>query len=135
MNDSLVPSRVLVVDDCRDTTSSLRLLLSFWGHETWAAEDGPTALLLASVYRPDVVLLDISMPHMDGFELARRLRQLPHLQHGLLVALTGHSHDTFRQRAREAGCDAYLVKPVEPEALEQLLATRSAGGRTFSSQT
>jgi PAS domain S-box-containing protein len=114
--------RVLVVDDNRDAVESMALLLEVWGHEVRTAYDGPAALALAAEYRPDVVLLDIGLPGMNGYEVAQRLRELPGLEKALLVAVTGYGQESDRQRARKAGFDRHLVKPVDPGALQNLLA-------------
>jgi two-component system, chemotaxis family, CheB/CheR fusion protein len=115
-------SRVLVVDDCADTTASFLMLARHWGHEPHAANDGPSAVALAARIRPDVALVDIAMPHMDGYEVARRLRALPGLEKALLVALTGCGTDEERRLGQEAGFHLYLLKPVDPNELERLLA-------------
>jgi len=118
------PHRVLVVDDNHDSADSLGLLLQLTGHEVRTAYDGPTALEAARSYRPEVAVVDLGLPRMDGCELARRLRQQPGWDAVLLVALTGYGTDEDRRRTREAGFDNHLVKPVEFEALQRLL-TRS----------
>jgi two-component system, chemotaxis family, CheB/CheR fusion protein len=117
--------RVLVADDCRDFTDSLGLLLSLWGYEVCAAYDGAGALELAHDFRPDVALLDLGMPGLDGFALAECLRRLPGLEGVLLAAVTGYAREQDRVRAAEAGFAYYLVKPVEPATLEALLAARA----------
>jgi CheY-like chemotaxis protein len=115
--------RVLVVDDCADNTASLAMLLTLWGYDVRAANAGAAAVTLAAAYRPDVVFLDLVMPEMDGFETARRLRELPATREVLLVALTGLGGERTRQRAREAGFDLYLIKPLGVEELEEVLAS------------
>jgi CheY-like chemotaxis protein len=97
-------------------------MLKLLGHDVRVAYDGPTALALTRDFRPQVVLLDLGMPGMEGYEVARRLRQLPEPQSLLLVALTGWGQEEDRRRSREAGFDLHLIKPVEPDALQQLLA-------------
>ena len=114
--------RVLVVDDNMDAADSLALLLRLSGQEVRVAHDGPTALLAAQAFRPELVLLDLGMPGMDGYEVARRLRQQPESRTALVVALTGWGQDSDRRRSAEAGFDQHLVKPVEPSDLEKLLA-------------
>src|SRR5438309_10107199 len=101
------PLRVLVADDCRDTTDSTAELISLWGHDARRAYGGADALEAAAEYRPDVVLADLSMTGLDGFELARRVRQLPGLGATLLVAITGHTGGGQRRRAGAAGFDFY----------------------------
>lgn len=111
--------RILVVDDNQDSAESLALLLELHGHEVRTAFAGPAALETASTFRPDVVLLDIGLPGMDGYEVARRLRADDH--RSLLVALTGYGRDDDRQRSQEAGFDHHLVKPVDLEELARVL--------------
>jgi two-component system CheB/CheR fusion protein len=117
--------RVMVVDDNRDGAESLAMLLRFWGHEPELAHDGPSAVELAEAARPDVVLLDIGLPGMDGYQVARRLRDRLDPR-TMLVALTGYGQDEDRRRAREAGFDHHLIKPVDMDALRALLADSSA---------
>jgi PAS domain S-box-containing protein len=114
--------RLLVVDDNQDAALSLATLMRLQGHEVRVAHDGTSALEVATSYRPDMVLLDIGMPGMDGYEVARRMRQLPGLQKIVLAALTGWGQHKDRRRTAEAGFDYHLVKPVEPKCLESLLA-------------
>jgi CheY-like chemotaxis protein len=114
--------RVLVVDDNVDAADSIAWLLQLGGHEVRVAYDGPTALLIAQAFRPQVVLLDIGMPGMDGYEVCRRLRQQPGTERAVLIALTGWGQDEDRRRSGEAGFDHHFVKPVEPSALQKLLA-------------
>ena len=114
--------RLLVVDDNQDAANSLAMLLRLQGHEVGVAHDGPAALDMVEVYRPEMVFLDIGMPGMDGYEVARRLRRQPGLESVRLAALTGWGQQEDRRRTAEAGFDHHLVKPVEPAALEGLLA-------------
>jgi CheY-like chemotaxis protein len=109
---------VLVVDDNVDAAESLGLLLEVWGHEVRTAHDGPAALAVAEEFEPDLVLLDIGLPGMDGYEVARRLRSTA----AVLVALTGYGLREDAERARAAGFAAHVVKPASPERLQQLLA-------------
>ena len=113
--------RVLVVEDNRDAAESLSLLLTLAGHEVRLAHDGSTAVKVASAYRPEVVLLDIGLPGMDGFHVARRLREEPGLDDAFLVAMTGYGQAEDRRRSQEAGFDRHLTKPVEPAVLRELL--------------
>ena len=117
--DSAWQLRVLVVDDCRDCADSSLLLLEFWGHDGRAVYGGAEALTAVETFRPDVCLLDIGMPRMSGYELARSLRE--RFREALLVAVTGHAHDGHRALGGEAGFDLYLAKPVKPPELEALL--------------
>jgi CheY-like chemotaxis protein len=112
--------RLLIVDDNRDSAESLAMLLEVQGHEVRTAHDGPAALDTARDFRPDIVLLDIGLPGMDGYEVARRLRQQWGRQ-AVLVALTGYGSDEDQRRAQEAGFDHHLLKPVDLDALDQLL--------------
>ena len=115
---------VLVVDDNRDAAESLALLLRLRGHETATAHDGRKALQMALDTKPDVVLLDLGLPGLDGFEVCRALRDqgCP----AYVVAVTGYGRDTDRRRSKSAGFDAHLVKPVDPEGLVRLLAEATA---------
>ncbi len=120
--------RILLVDDNADAAEVQGDLLEIEGHEVVVVHDGPTALHVAPEYHPDVVLLDIGLPGMDGYEVARRLRQEPALAGTMLVALTGYGQEEDRQRSREAGFDEHLVKPVDMGALLRVLATSKGGG-------
>ncbi len=113
--------RVLVVDDNRDAATSLGMLLKFLGTEVQIAHDGPTALRIIESFRPDVVLLDIGMPGMDGFEVARRVREKVDFNDIMLIALTGWGQAEDRNRTRNAGFDHHLVKPADITALQTLL--------------
>ena len=113
--------RLLIVDDNEDAAESLAELLQFRGHEVRVAHDGASALAIAATYLPRVIFLDIGMPGMDGFEVARRLRQLPGLEGTVLAALTGWGQREDRRRTTEAGFDHHFVKPPEPATLEALL--------------
>jgi two-component system, chemotaxis family, CheB/CheR fusion protein len=117
--------RVLVVDDNKDAANSTAKLLGLVGHEVQVAYSGPAALREAVSFRPDAVLLDLGLPEIDGYEVARRLRQEPALAHVRLIALSGYGQDADRQRSQEAGFDAHLVKPAEPQKLAELLAPKS----------
>ncbi|HEX9892753.1 MAG TPA: PAS domain S-box protein [Gemmatimonadales bacterium] len=113
--------RILVVDDSRDAADSLAELLRLMGYEVQLAYEGLTALEAARQYRPDVAVLDLAMPGMDGFELARQLRRVPTGNRMRLIALTGYGQEEFRRRSREAGFDAHFVKPADPGALQAVL--------------
>ena len=115
-------SRVLVVDDNMDAADMLIVMLQMFGHEVKAAYTGQTALKMAVEYQPDVVLLDIGLPDMNGYEVARHLRQQPETKDVRLIAMTGYGQDSDRQRSEEAGCEHHLVKPVDPQKLQDLLA-------------
>jgi signal transduction histidine kinase/ActR/RegA family two-component response regulator len=117
--------RVLVVDDNVDAVTTLAMLVRESGHEVRTAYDGSEVLEAALDYRPHVVLLDIGLPGLNGFEVASRLRQQPALQKAVLVAMTGYGRESDRQRAREAGFDHHLVKPGDFAIVLQILATVS----------
>jgi CheY-like chemotaxis protein len=117
--------RVLVVDDNIDTAETLAMLLKDSGYDVRTAHDGPTALEAALDYRPNVVLLDIGLPGLDGFEVAKRIRQQPVLQNVVLVAMTGYGQESDRRRSQEAGFDHHLVKPADFGKVQQILATAS----------
>ena len=121
------PRRVLVVDDNRDAAESLAMLLKLKGHDVRTAHDGPSALDSAAQYHPDVVLLDIGLPGMSGYQVAQLIRGLPGLRNVMLVAVTGYGQDEDRRRAHEAGMDRHLVKPVAPAAVEEVLASQPSG--------
>ena len=114
--------RVLVVDDNLDSAESMCLLLELWGHRARVARNADEALTRALEMRPDLVLLDIGLPGIDGFEVARQMRSRPELAHTTLVAMTGYGHDDDRQRSREAGFVSHLVKPVATAELQAVLA-------------
>jgi len=117
--------RVLVVDDNVDAAAMLDMLLRSLGHETRVAHDGIEALRIAGEFRPDIVLLDIGMPGLDGYEVARRMRSLAKDRRVRIVAVTGWGLDADRQRSREAGFDLHLVKPVDATDLAQALNDRN----------
>lgn len=114
--------RVLVVDDNRDAATSLAMLLELAGAQTEIAHDGVSAIEAAAAFRPDAVLLDIGLPGLDGYEVARRLRDDPAGKHMMLVAITGWGESEDRERSARAGFDAHMVKPVDHAALMRLLA-------------
>jgi CheY-like chemotaxis protein/two-component sensor histidine kinase len=117
--------RVLVVDDNLDSAETLALLLTFAGHDVRTAHEGETALQEAGSFHPQVVVLDIGLPKMNGYEVARRLRQQPEMSKACLIALTGYGQDEDRQRSKEAGFDHHLVKPVDPDKLQSLISSLS----------
>jgi CheY-like chemotaxis protein len=121
------PLRVLLVDDYPDSAEGLRRLLVLHGHDVRTALDGPSALAMANVFRPDAVFLDIILPGLDGFQVARRLRQIPALSETLLVGVSGYGQIKDPHHPDVAAFDHYLLKPVEIEAVVRLLATRARG--------
>jgi CheY-like chemotaxis protein len=115
------PFRVMVVDDNRDAADSMAVFLELAGFETAVQLDGPSALDAAAAQLPHVVLLDIGLPGLDGYEVARRFRTLPGGADCLLIALTGYGQQDDRRRAHEAGFDVHLVKPADPDAVVELI--------------
>ena len=118
--------RILVVDDNLDSARSLTQLLNLAGHETATAHDGPEGMEAAKEFRPDVALLDIGLPKLNGYEVARWFREQPWGRNVLLVGVSGWGRDDDRQRAKDAGFDAYLVKPINHDELDRLLAETPA---------
>ena len=118
---ALVKRRILIVDDNHDSADSLASLLSAAGHDVRTLYDGPSASLAAEEFQPQVVLLDIGLPEMNGYEVARQLRKSAKLRNAILVAFTGYGRDEDRQQTREAGFDYHLVKPLDAEALERII--------------
>ena len=125
------PKRILLADPCRDTVESTAWLLRLWGFDVQGAGTGPETLEVALAYRPEVVLMELGLPGLDGCQVARRLREQGTRPELLLIAVTGYGDEKNRRRSREAGFDCHLVKPVDPEVLQGLLAMSrpEAGGR------
>ena len=120
---SVEPLKVLIVEDNRDARTTLRMLLALaYGYAVVEAADGASAVQLAIDERPNVALIDIGLPGMDGYEVARRIRTIPEFKDLLLVAVTGWGQEEDRIRSQQAGFDHHLIKPVEPETLHPLLA-------------
>jgi len=117
------PHRVLLVDDNVDTADTVAELARVWGHEVVVAHDGRTAIELVSRFRPDIAVIDIGLPEMNGYELARRLRRMPGMNHLPLVAMTGYGRDEDRKESEQAGFNLHLVKPVDATRLVHLFAT------------
>ena len=113
--------RILVVEDNRDGADSLRMLLELYGYEATVAYTGPDGVKLADQWQPDVVLCDIGLPGLDGYGVARKLRQNPFTAKARLIAVTGYGAEDDKRRSREVGFDAHLVKPVDPAALQGVL--------------
>lgn len=114
--------RILVVDDNHDSALSLAMMLSIMGHDTRTAHDGESAVATAESFLPEVVLLDIGLPKLNGYEVAQRIRENAWGQSMFLIAVTGWGQEEDRQRSSEVGLNVHMVKPVEPAALERLLA-------------
>jgi len=120
--DTKPKARVLVVDDDLDTVHSMALLIKAFGHEVDFAINGFAAIDAARRFRPDVILVDINLPDFKGDKLARQLKFEPGLERARIVALSGQADDATRARALESGCAAFYVKPLAPQALEQLIS-------------
>ena len=115
---------VLFVDDNEDTIETAALLFGAWDHEIRVARTGPEALEVASDFEPDVILLDIGLPGLDGYEVAKRLRQDPRFKDTLMIAVSGYGRESDRQLSRAAGFDDHLIKPVDLEKLNELLSEK-----------
>ncbi|GAA4452639.1 hypothetical protein GCM10023189_16340 [Nibrella saemangeumensis] len=116
--------RILVIDDNRDSARTLAMLLKIKGHDVYERYSGADGIAATESLQPDVVVLDISMPEMDGYQTCRLIRQQPWGKNLYLIALSGYSYEDDRLRSGEAGFDAHLVKPVD---LEELIRLVSAG--------
>ncbi len=114
--------RILIVEDNDDSREMLRTILELWNHDVREAADGPSAVEIANEFGPDVALIDVGLPGLDGYEVCRRLRASPGARTPRLIALTGYGQAQDVERARAAGFDAHLVKPVPPDHLMELLA-------------
>jgi CheY-like chemotaxis protein len=123
--------RILVVEDNADTRETLRLLLELGGHQVELAEDGPTGWDAVRTKRPEIALVDLGLPGLDGYAVARRIRGRPSGGKTWLIALTGYGQPDDRRRAEEAGFDAYLVKPVDRASLERAI---EAGAKEMSAR-
>ncbi len=115
------PRRVLVVEDNLDTLRTTTLLLRDMGHEVDYAINGYAALEAARRFRPQVIILDLGLPGMDGFELCRKIKSDAVLKPVRVIAVTGYGQEEYHTRSREVGCEAHLVKPVDPKVLQALI--------------
>jgi len=120
---SSMARRILVVDDNTDAADSLGVLLGILGHDVEIAHDGVAALRVARKFDPELVFLDIGLPEMNGYEVARRLREEAGLARAKLIALSGYGTQRDQLRSKEAGFDLHLVKPVDPRSLPSLIAS------------
>lgn len=120
--------RILVVDDNVDSAESTALLLQLDGHEVRMAHDGSSTLEICRAFQPQVILLDIGLPGMDGFTTAQRLREDLQMHETVLIALTGYGQPEDRERSRKAGFDHHLVKPINPKALQALIVSLGSAG-------
>ena len=117
------PARtILVVDDNKDSATSMAMMLKLMGNEAWTAHDGFEAIAVAEERRPQVILMDVGMPKLNGYEATRRIREKPWGASVVIIALTGWGQPDDKSRSKEAGCDGHLVKPVNPLDLEKVLA-------------
>ena len=116
--------RILVVDDNRDGAASLAMLLAVMGNDTRTAHDGLEGVEMAEAFRPGMIVLDIGLPRLNGYDACRRIREQPWAKDTLIVAATGWGQDEDRRRSHEAGFDHHLVKPVDAAELSRLLARR-----------
>lgn len=134
-NKSSSELRILVVDDNRESAKTLAQLIDLLGHTTKTAFDGPTAIEIAAEYRPDLILMDIGMPDMNGYEACRLLRKNPALDSTVVVAQTGWSEKRHNHMSKDAGFDLHLVKPIDLSVLQDLLADvvakRAEGSERF----
>ena len=122
--------RVLVVDDNEAAADMLAMMVQMLGHDVRTASDGQQALQVGEEFQPDVVLMDLRMPRMNGYEAATRMRATSWGKAAALIALTGWGQEEAKQRTEEAGFDHHLVKPANPDALQAILADPSAVSRT-----
>ncbi len=122
VNDGL-ERRVLVVDDNADAAKAIEMILKLSGYEVHCVHDGPAALEAANALRPDVVVLDIGLPGMTGYEVAERLRGQPQFKQLQLIAVTGYGQDADRRRSKEVGIDHHLTKPIDANALQTIVAS------------
>jgi len=119
------PSRHrILIDDSRDGAAGLAMLLTVLGHDTWTAHDGLVGVKLAEAFRPDLIVLDIGLPKLNGYDTCRRIREQPWGQEITIVAATGWSQEEDRRRSREAGFDHHFVKPVNAAEIVQVLEPR-----------
>jgi two-component system cell cycle response regulator DivK len=123
MEESLPPNpRVLVVEDYEDTSLAMRLALEDLGYRIFEASDGEQAVRLALQERPEVILMDLSLPVLDGLAATRRIREHPEMRNTVIVAVTAHQESDYRTKALEAGCNAYVTKPIDFEWLSGLIS-------------
>jgi len=117
----VTPRRVLLIEDNKDAREMLRMMLELAGHVVYEAADGMAGLALVDAERPDVGIIDIGLPRMDGYQVARRIRDLPHGRDMLLLALTGYGSPADVKQSEQHGFNHHLVKPVDPDYLTQVI--------------
>ena len=122
--------RILIVDDNRDSADSLAMLMEITNNEAYLAHDGEEAVKAIERHRPEVVLLDIGLPKLDGHEVCRRVRQEPWGKDIVIIALTGWGQEDDRRKSQEAGFNGHLVKPIDYDKLLELLASLTDGSKT-----
>lgn len=120
-----LPRRVLLVEDNADISDLIQMQLRMWGHEVSIADDGPSGLEAALGQRPDIAFVDVGLPGMDGYEVARQIRSAEGADRMRLVAMTGYGRPEDRERALAAGFDAHLLKPVDPRQLQDVLDSQT----------
>ncbi len=123
---------ILVVDDNPQNLKLTRVVLTMAGYAVRTAEDGESALVVLRTFRPRLILMDLQLPGMDGLELTRRLKGEPHWRHIPVVALTAYAMKGDEARARLAGCDGYLTKPIDIDLLPRIVAAHLAGAEASS---
>jgi CheY-like chemotaxis protein/anti-sigma regulatory factor (Ser/Thr protein kinase) len=121
MQPRTVPRRILLIEDNRDARETFRLMLELAGHEVIEADEGHRGLELLKAELPDIAVIDVGLPGLDGYQIASRFRREPASRQVLLVALTGYGTPEARERSRAAGFDLHLIKPIDPEALRDLM--------------
>ena len=114
--------RILIVDDNAEAVKTTQMLLELWGHEIQTALDGPSGIKAAQIFKPEVIILDIGLPGMNGYEVAKCLRQLPGTEKVLLIALSGYGQEEDLRKSKEAGFDHHLVKPADMDQLQALIS-------------
>ncbi len=124
VEEARLPKRILLIEDSRDAREMFRMLLEGAGHSVYEAENGPRWLEVMDREHPDVAIIDIGLPGLDGYQVARRIRAHPSGRAMLLLALTGYGSERDHQRSAEAGFDYHLVKPVDTDILGRLLDER-----------
>ena len=119
---SLIKRRILIIEDNIDSAKTTQKLLELQGHKVQVAFGGQSGIKIAQTFRPDVIILDIGLPSMDGYEVAKRLRRLPETEGALLIALSGYGQAEDRKKSKEAGFDHHLVKPADMDQLQAFIA-------------